>query len=93
MNTIRQPDPASISASIDKDCLIDLVRDAENEKGHVEDRPELATALDSHVVMDSSDGAAEMMCKKCPVMCTITRVGGSAIALLQDSEKCAKRYS
>ena len=91
MNTLPLPNLVSANPSMGEYCLVDLASNAENEKMSVEDRPDLATALDSHVVMDSSDGAAELMCKRCPVMCSITRVGGSAIVLLQDSEKCAKR--
>lgn len=72
-------------------CLVELVTAAENEQASIEDRPDLASALDQHVVMDTSDGDIELMCARCPTMCTVKSVGGNALAILQDTQNCPKR--
>ena len=53
--------------------------------------PFLEVALDRHVVLEGTDDAVELMCAKCPVMCTVKTIGGSAIALVHDRDECKNK--
>ena len=91
MDILSEPRLKLASNNDGSDCLVDLTDTADNAKGGVDDNPDLASALDKHVLLETGDQGFELMCQKCPVMCTIKSVGGSAIALVNNREACIKR--
>lgn len=75
----------------DYDCLVNLVSKAERTSDRDEDSPDIAGALDRHVLLDAPNGDIELMCRKCPVTCTIKSIGGNVIALLHNREACINK--
>lgn len=81
---IAQPE----NASEDSDCLVDLINRTENAKGGIDENPGLVAKLDRHILMDIQDDEIEFMCQRCPVLCTVKKVGGCALALVHNREEC-----
>jgi hypothetical protein len=75
------------------DCLVDLVDRAENAEGGINENQGITDALNLHVVIDVQGNEAELMCQRCPVMCTVKSVGGSALMLVHNREECADQQS
>lgn len=69
------------------DCLDFNVFKAERLTS-ISAEPLTADILDDSVILDAPDGASELQCRSCPAMCTITRIGGEAIALMHNSDAC-----
>lgn len=92
-NLGSQEAPQSSGAGDYMDCLVDLVETAEKTQGSLEDHPDLTWAMDKHILVNMPDGAIEMKCGRCAVMCTIKYVGDSAMALLHNREECPERRS
>lgn len=77
-------------AADDNECLVDLVDHAENAKGGVDENSELAAKLDRHVLLDGGDKEVELMCRQCPVQCTIKLISGTALSLVHNREECIR---
>lgn len=56
--------------------------------GSASEEPLTADILNDSVILDTADGASELQCQNCPAMCTITQIGGQAIALMHNPDAC-----
>lgn len=81
--------PSRVNKGFDEDCLASIVDAADRAKGGIDDNPQLDIAFDRHVLVEGDGtGDIELMCMKCPVMCTITEVGGTALSVTSNREDC-----
>lgn len=69
-------------------CLDIAVYETEHAQGTVEAYANSVDVLADSVILDAGDGSVEMQCQSCPLMCTFTQVGGTAIALVHNRAAC-----